>query len=183
MSSLIDGMVKTMVADSIRMSSGHLQIRNANYDEVRPACCPKICSRMASLGGQAEALPEVQSAAPVLWSGGLLSTPQESVGIQIVGIDTDDAFHDPIREGHRGRRFLQNDDRGRILVGKMLAEQMDITVGQRVSLAASNANGEGQEGIFTVAGLVDTGFPSIDQHRVILPLAQAQSFSRGGRPV
>ena len=32
MSSLIDGMVKTMVADGIRISSGHLQIRNANYE-------------------------------------------------------------------------------------------------------------------------------------------------------
>jgi ABC-type lipoprotein release transport system permease subunit len=31
-----------------------------------------------------------------------------------------------------------------------------------------------------VAGLVDTGFPSIDQNRVILPLAQAQSFAGVG---
>ncbi len=72
--------------------------------------------------------------------------------------------------------YLKNDDRGRILVGSRLADQMDITVGQRVSLAATDANGNGQEGIFTVAGLVDTGFASIDQDRVILPLAQAQSF-------
>jgi ABC-type lipoprotein release transport system permease subunit len=102
------------------------------------------------------------------------------VGIQIVGIDVEDAFHDPIREGIAAGEYLNNDDRGRILVGKMLADQMGITVGQRVSLAASDANGIGQEGVFTVAGLVDTGFPSIDQHRVILPLAQAQSFSGVG---
>jgi ABC-type lipoprotein release transport system permease subunit len=60
---------------------------------------------------------------------------------------------------------------------------MGITVGRRVSIAASNANGVGQEGIFTVVGLVDTGFPSIDQNRVILPLAQAQSFSGVGNRV
>ena len=30
--SLIDGMLETMVADNIRLSSGHLQIRNENYD-------------------------------------------------------------------------------------------------------------------------------------------------------
>ena len=53
-------------------------------------------------------------------------------------------------------------------------------MGRRVSLAISNADGVGEEGIFTVAGLVDTGFPSIDQNRVILTLAQAQSFSGVG---
>ena len=181
MSSLIEGMISTMVADGIRMSSGHLQIRAESYDEDKASLLSKDLLRDgAAWAAQAEALSEVQSAAPVLWSGGLLSTAQESVGIQIVGIDTDDAFHDPIRAGIVAGEFLNNDDRGRILIGKGLAEQMDITVGRRVSLAAGNADGEGQEGIFTVVGLVDTGFPSIDQNRVILPLAQAQSFSGVG---
>jgi ABC-type lipoprotein release transport system permease subunit len=53
-------------------------------------------------------------------------------------------------------------------------------VGRRVSLAISNPDGVGEEGIFTVAGLVDTGFPSIDQNRVILTLDQLQSFSGVG---
>ncbi len=181
MSSLIDGMVKTMLADNIRLSSGHLQIRNANYDDSSSSLLAKdLLQDGERWADEAEALPDIQSAAPVLWIGGLLSTSQESVGIQFVGIDTDDPFFDPIREGIVAGEFLQNDDRGRILVGKLLADQMDITVGQRVSLAAGDANGNGQEGIFTVAGLVDTGFPSIDQHRIILPLAQAQSFAGVG---
>lgn len=176
-SSLIEGMISTMLADSIRMSSGHLQIREESYDADKASLLSQdLLEDSEAWAAQAEAMPEVLSAAPVLWSGGLLSTPQESEGIQIVGIDVNDAFHEPIRAGIVAGEYLHNDDRGRILVGKVLAEQMDIIVGQRVSLAASNANGEGQEGVFTVAGLVDTGFPSIDQHRVILPLVQAQSF-------
>jgi ABC-type lipoprotein release transport system permease subunit len=181
MSGLIEGMVTTMVADSIRLNTGHLQIRDASYDVGKLSLLSRdLLPDGETLAGQAEALPGIRSAAPLLWIGGLLSTPQESTGIQIVGIDPNDTFHDPIREGIVAGEFLKHDDRGRILVGKGLADQMDITIGQRVSVAASNANGEGQEGIFTVAGLVDTGFPSIDQNRVILPLAQAQSFSGVG---
>ena len=180
-SSLIEGMVSSMVADGIRMSSGHLQIRNNNYETGEASLLSRdLLKDAAAWSAQAEAIPEVQSAAPVLWSGGLLITSQESFGIEIVGIDTEDRFHEPIRGGIVAGEYLNNDDRGRILVGKVLADQMDISVGQRISLAASNANGEGQEGIFTVAGLVDTGFPSIDQYRVILPLAQAQSFAGAG---
>ena len=181
MSSLIAGMYASMMEDNIRLSTGHLQIRNESYDDDKLSLLYRdLLEDGDAWAIQAEALPEVQSAAPVLWTGGLLSTPQESLGIQVVGIDPDDAFHDPLREGITAGEFLKSDDRGRILIGQGLADEMGITVGRRVSLAASNADGEGQEGIFTVAGLVDTGFPGIDQNRVILPLAQAQSFSGVG---
>lgn len=181
MSSLIDGMMDTMLADSIRMSSGHLQIRNANYDADKGSLLADDLLRdPEAWAAQVEVIPEVKSATPVLWNGGLLSTPQESVGIQIVGIDTEDSFNEPIREGVIEGEYLKNDDRGRILVGKLLADQMGITVGERVSVAASHASGQGQEDIFTVAGLVDTGFPSVDHHRILMPLAQAQSFSGVG---
>ena len=179
--SLIDGMLETMVADNIRLSSGHLQIRNENYDASKESLKSQdLLEKGDEWAAQAESLTEVQSAAPVLWSGGLLSTAGESIGIQIVGIDPEDAFHTPIRDGIVAGEYLSADDRGQILVGRILADQMGITVGQRVSVAASDANGVGQEGIFTVAGLVDTGFPSIDQHRILMPMAQAQAFSGVG---
>lgn len=181
MSSLIDGMIGTMLADGIRLRTGHLQIRNINYEEDKASILAKDLLRDGEAWAtKIEALPEVQSAAPVLWIGGLLSTSKESTGVQIVGIDTEDTFHNPIREGIVAGEFLKNDDRGKILVGSLLAEQMEISVGQRVSIAASNANGQGQEDVFTVVGLVDTGFPGIDQSRVILPMAQAQSYSGVG---
>ena len=181
MSSLLEGAFTNMLADNIRMTTGHLQIRNESYDVDKLSLLYKnLLKDGETWAAQAEALAEVQSAAPVLWSGGLLSTPRESLGVEVVGIDPDDAFHAPIRAGITAGEFLKSDDRGRILVGQALADEMGITVGQRVSVAASNANGESQEGIFTVAGLVDTGFPGIDQNRIILPLAQAQSFSGVG---
>ena len=183
-SALLEGMLVSMLADNIRVSTGHLQIRNANYEVDKASLLYKdLLQDGETLAAQAEALAEVQSAAPVLWSGGLLSTSQESLGVEIVGIDPDDAFHAPIRAGIIAGEFLKSDDRGRILVGQRLANEMGITAGQRVSVAASDANGQGQEAIFTVAGLVDTGFPGIDQNRIILPLAQAQSFSGVGNRV
>jgi ABC-type lipoprotein release transport system permease subunit len=183
-SALLEGMLVSMLADNIRLSTGHLQIRNENYEVDKASLLYKdLLKDGETLAAQAEALVEVQSAAPVLWSGGLLSTPRESLGVEIVGIDPDDAFHAPIRAGITAGEFLKSDDRGRILVGQRLADEMGITVGQRVSVAASDANGQGQEGIFTVAGLVNTGFPGIDQNRIILPLAQAQSFSGVGNRV
>lgn len=177
MSSLIEGMISTMVADGIRINTGHLQIRSASYDADKGSLLAKDLLRDSEAwASEIEAHPNVESAAPVLWSGGLLSTAQESIGVQIVGIDTEDTYHTSIRAGIVDGKYLSNSDRGEILVGKGLAQEMDITIGRRVSVAASDANGVGQEGIFTVVGLIDTGFPSIDQNRIIMPLSQAQSF-------
>jgi putative ABC transport system permease protein len=184
MSALIEGSLDDTVANNIRLRTGHLQIRNKNYDADKLSLLyGDLLEDGETLVAQVETLPQVQSAAPVLWNDGLLSTSQESLGVQIVGIDPNDDFHAPIRDGISAGEFLKPDDRRQILVGRRLAKEMGITVGQRVSVAASNANGEGQEAIFTVAGLVDTGFPSIDHHRIILPLAQAQSFSGVGNRV
>ncbi len=184
MSGMIEGMVTTMLADGIRISSGHLQIRSASYDPNKGSLLARdLLSDGEALAAELESLPEVVSAAPVLWAGGLLSTPRESIGVQIVGIDPEDRFHDPIRQGIAAGQYLSGDDRRAILVGRGLADQMGIAVGQRVSLASSGAGGEGQEGIFTVAGLVDTGFPSIDQNRVLMTLEQAQGFTGVGNRV
>jgi ABC-type lipoprotein release transport system permease subunit len=179
--SLLDGMVESMLNDNIRLSTGHLQLRNTNYENNEGSLHARdLLDNGDEVAREVETIAGVQSAAPVLWIGGLLSTAQESETIRIVGINPEDPFHAPVREGIVAGEYLRSDDRGQVLVGRLLAEQMGITVGQRISLAASDANGVGQEGVFTVAGLVDTGYPSIDHHRVLLPMAQAQAFSDVG---
>jgi ABC-type lipoprotein release transport system permease subunit len=181
MASMIEGMVENSLADNIRLSTGHLQIREESYDVDKASLLSRdLIKDPEVVAAQAETLAEVKSAASVLWVGGLLSTTKESLGIQVVGINPDDPFHDPVREGITAGEFLQSGERGQILIGEGLAKELDVTVGRRVSVAISNADGVGEEGIFTVVGLVDTGFPSIDQNRVLLTLDQLQSFSGVG---
>ena len=181
MAGAIEGMIDNALADSIRVSTGHLQIRNANYEVGKGSLLAKdLLDNAEALTKRVKEVAGVRSATPILESSGLLSTATESTGIEIIGIVPGDPFHDPVRNGTAAGEYLKADDRDQILMGEMLAEQMNIAVGQRVSLAASDANGVGQEGLFTVAGLIDTGFPGIDQNRILMPLAQAQTFSGVG---
>ena len=181
MAGAIEGMIDNALADSIRVSTGHLQIRNANYEVGKGSLLAKdLLDNAETLTKRVKEVAGVRSATPILESSGLLSTATESTGIEIIGIVPGDPFHDPVRNGIAAGEYLKADDRDLILMGEMLANQMNIAVGQRVSLAASDANGVGQEGLFTVAGLVDTGFPGIDQNRILMPLTQAQSFSGVG---
>jgi ABC-type lipoprotein release transport system permease subunit len=98
----------------------------------------------------------------------------------VTGIDPNDDFHAPVREGRVEGDYLTADGRGQVLIGKRLADDMDITVGQRVSLTMGGADGQVNEDIFTVVGLFNTGILNYDQNTVIMPLAQAQAFSNSG---
>lgn len=181
MAGMLAGVFDSALRDNIRITTGHLQLRADSYEIEKMSLLSKdLIQDPEALVAQVEAVPEVQSVAPVLWSSTVLSTPRESAGLQITGIDPDDVFHDIIRQGIVEGEYLTADARGQILLGKRLADDMDITVGQRVSLASGNADGALDEGIFTVAGIFNSGFPSYDQNAVIMPMAQAQAFTRTG---
>lgn len=181
MAGMLAGVFDSALRDNIRITTGHLQLRADSYEVEKMSLLAKdLVQDPGALVAQAEAIPEVQSVAPVLWASTVLSTPRESAGLQISGIDPDDLFHEPIRQSVVEGEYLAADARGQILLGKRLADDMDIAAGDRVSLATGNASGSLEEGIFTVAGIYNSGFPSYDQNTVIMPLAQAQSFTGTG---
>ena len=181
MSGFIAGAFSGALRDNIRLNTGHLQLRADSYEIEKLSLLSRdLLQDSEALVGQAEALNEVQSAAPILWTSGILSTIRESTGLKVTGIDPTDAYHAPIREGIVQGAYFTPDRRGELLLGKRLADDMNITVGQRVSLAVGNANGQPEEAIFTVVGLFNTGIPSFDQNTVIMPLARAQAFTGTG---
>jgi ABC-type lipoprotein release transport system permease subunit len=181
MSGFIAGIIADGLRENIRLNTGHIQLRDDSYEiEKLSLLSPDLLGDIDSLKGEAEALPEVQSAAPVLWTSGVLSTVRESVGLQVTGIDPADDFHAPVRDGMVAGEYLAADDRGQILLGERLANDMGIGVGERVSLTMGDADGRVNEDIFTVVGLFNTGILSYDQNTVIMPLAQAQAFANSG---
>lgn len=181
MSGLIAGVVAGGLRDNIRLNTGHLQLRNESYEIEKLSLLSRdLLQDSDALIAQAEALSEVKSAAPVLWSSGVLSTVRESAGLAVTGIDPADDFHAPIRDGIVSGEYLTADSRGQILIGKRLADDMNITAGQRVSLAMGSSDGQVNEDIFTVIGLFNTGIVNYDQNTVIMPLSQAQAFTNSG---
>ena len=125
-------------------------------------------------------MAEVDSIAPILWAQGILSTIDETVGMVVTGIDPASPVHDPIRQGMVAGTYLSPDDRGAILLGKRLADDLGVGVGQRVSLTVGQSEGDPVEGIFTIKGTFATGVPIYDENTVFMPISQAQAFTGSG---
>jgi ABC-type lipoprotein release transport system permease subunit len=175
----IAGVFDDSLQNNIRLETGHVQLRAASYrSEQMSLKWEDLVSDSASLATRAIAMSEVNAAAPVLWATGVLNSADDSAGFKLYGIDPDSPIHAPIQESMMAGAFLTPGDRGGIVIGKRLADDLGIAVDQRVSLSVVNADGQLEEGIFTIRGLFSTGFPAYDQGAVFMPLAKAQAFTR-----
>ncbi len=176
---LVEGEIDLALKNSIRLQTGHLQVRDESYEEEEFSLAwEDLLENPRDLAAQAEALEEVRVAAPVLWANGILGAREESVSVRVVGIDPRSEAHEPFREGLVAGQFLAPDDRDGILIGQRLAKSLELDVGSDVSLLVSTANQQPDEAIFTIRGLFNTGVPAYDETTVLLPLDKAQAFTR-----
>jgi ABC-type lipoprotein release transport system permease subunit len=179
MSGLIKGAVDGSVENAIRLQTGHLQVRAASYDEEAVSLeWADLLAHPEGLAAQIRTMGGVRLATPVLWANGMLTAGDESVGVQVFGIDPLSEFYTPIREALVAGQFLAPDDRGGLLMGHRLARSLGLSVGDRISLVVTTADQQPDEALFTIRGLYTTGVASYDETRVFLPLSKAQAFTR-----
>jgi ABC-type lipoprotein release transport system permease subunit len=180
-SGLMDGSIQGSIESNIRVRTAHVQVREESCEEDRISLkWEDLLQDPQQVAAQAEALPEVRSATPVLWASGILAASNESAGVQVYGIDPLAEFSEPFREGLVAGQFLAPDDRAGILIGRRLADSLGVTVGDDISLMVNTSDEQPDEAIFTVQGLYDMGLPVYDETTIFLPLAKAQAFTRAG---
>jgi ABC-type lipoprotein release transport system permease subunit len=179
MNGLIAGVFADSLSNSIRLRTGHVQVRAPSYDDQKLSLSSKdLLASPDQLVSRIAAMPEVTAAAPVLWAGAILGTADQSSNLELVGIDPSAAINDPIKSAIVAGKYLAADDREGVLIGKDLADSLGVSVGQKVQLTVLDADGNADQGPFTIRGLFSTGVPTYDQGSVLMPLSKAQAFTR-----
>jgi len=174
------GAMEGSIDNNIRVQSGHVQVRADSYEEDKVSLkWEYLLEDPQVLVSQAMSLPQVQAAAPVLWAGGILSTIEDSTGVRVYGIDPQAETSATFQEDLVGD-FLEPDDRGGVLIGKRLANNLDLAIGDDISLLINTSGEQPDEATFTIRGLFDTGLPAFDETTIFLPLAKAQTFTQVG---
>jgi ABC-type lipoprotein release transport system permease subunit len=179
MAGIVAGELGGIMENSIRLQTGHLQIRAESYEEEKQSLkWEHLLENPQGLADQIKTVAGVRSAAPVLWASGMLGTREDNVGVRIFGIDTQAETSLPIIEGLTAGETLSPDDRGGLLIGETLADSLGLSPGDTVNLLVSTADEKPEEAIFTIRGLYSTGVPAYDEATIFLPLDKAQSFTR-----
>jgi ABC-type lipoprotein release transport system permease subunit len=101
----------------------------------------------------------------------LASSEERSYGLQIFGVETKfESFVSTIPGLVREGRFLDDPDASEIVVGKVLARNLRVTLGDEVTLLGSGRDGSFAAAIATVVGIFDSGVPDIDRSIAEVPL-------------
>lgn len=166
---------------SIHLQTSHLQLRAESYDESKLGLAwSDLLADPAGLSAQIDAVNDVQSASPVLWSSGMLLAGEEAVGVQITGVDPDAVMTDPIRQAIVDGALFAGDDRDGVLIGSEVAGDLGIGVGQKITLVTNTSDGDNDQAVFIVRGLYDTGVSNFDRSTVFMALSKAQAFTGAG---
>ncbi|GAB4501142.1 MAG: ABC transporter permease [Anaerolineales bacterium] len=182
MAAFFKGEMRSSLEETLKLNSGHLQIRNANYDpEKYSVAWQYLLENPQGIADQIAALPQVKFATPRLLASGIVSVADNSLGVQVMGVDPASAANDPYRQGLLSGEFLSADDRSGILIGAPLAQTFQLKVGDSLNLLINTAEGAVDEQPFTVRGIFSTGSSTYDKGIVLLPLAKAQTFSGAGQ--
>ena len=178
MAAVMEGEMRGALQSSMKLQSGHIQIRPASYDENKISLkWEDLIENPDQVIEKVKSLPQVTVATPRLMASAILTLSDQSKGVQVVGIDPASEANQPFRSGMVAGQFLQADDREGILIGQTLAEKLSLQVNDRVNLLMTTSNGDVDEQLFTVRGIYSTRIPSYDESTVFMPLAKAQAFT------
>lgn len=107
---------------------------------------------------------------------GLVSNNDLSVGAKIIGVDTigEPQFKTNVRI--TSGRFFDQLDSKEVVVGRLLAQQMNVKEGDEVTILTNTIDGVMNAMDLSVAGIFSAGIDEIDGQVIYLPLAVTQEI-------
>ena len=185
---LIDGFNNAIYGNAIRVLGGNIQIHAEGY-RAKVDSNPLIpLANDAAVVEAARTHPDVISATRRIVTGGLLSNREGAFGVKIIGIDPE-AEAAPIQEGIDAGKPLsliaQNIKEGEwltadsgdvILIGRGMADVMDVQVGDRITMVGSDIHKQNRQRTMTVVGIYDIDIPTLERQTVYISLAEAQAL-------
>jgi ABC-type lipoprotein release transport system permease subunit len=125
----------------------------------------------------ATAQPEVVAAAKRITTGGLVSTREGSFPVRITAIQP--SVEAPLSmqaENIAAGRYLLDEDGDAVLIGQGLADELGVTVGDRVTVVGRSKQETMRQRSMTVVGIYDLGMAEAEKGMAFITLPEAQSL-------
>jgi ABC-type lipoprotein release transport system permease subunit len=123
-----------------------------------------------------ESVDGVRSAIPRMIINGLVSSASGNRVLFLQGIDParEHALHDLSEDLKIGEYLDQTDRDDPIILGAIVVEKLELDLGDRVVLTATQPDGEVTRALFHLTGVIETGLKDIDEVIGITTLSAAQ---------
>ncbi|GHA13808.1 ABC transporter permease [Arenicella chitinivorans] len=162
------GQYDMMIGNTLKMFSGNLQIQQQGYLDA-----PKLDRTVSDINTLVSSL---RQRTPYRYAArastfALASSQERTFGIQITGVEPEfepqvTALSGLVSEG----RYLNSSSAPEIVLGKVMAKNLKVSLGDEVTLLGSGKDGSFAAGIVTVAGIFDSGLSDADRAMALVGL-------------
>jgi ABC-type lipoprotein release transport system permease subunit len=165
----MDGSQEQQRENAIRLFSGHIQIHAAGFEKK---LAPELTlPHKTEILNHLRKIPGVISVGERVKTEALIGTSENSKGILLTGIDPDELS--PVIELRpyvRAGEFLNTGGNRDILIGKDLADKMEVTVGDKVVIMTQAMDGTLAGFSYRVKGIFETGARLVDELSAFITL-------------
>ena len=177
MDALIKGSDQAMFGNAVRLYGGNIQVHAAGFRE-KSNRQPMIPLEDVDMVIQAAlAQPGVVAVSKRINTGGMVSDRGGTFPVTITAVEPSvEAPISLVAENIAQGRFLLDGDETAIVIGKGLADLLDVGVLEQVTLLGRRKDEDMRQHTMTIVGIYDLGLADAEKGMVFIPLAQAQTL-------
>jgi putative ABC transport system permease protein len=174
---LMNGFTDAIYGNAVKVLGGNIQVHAEGYRAQADSTPLLPLANPQAVIKAAEANPLTLAATQRINTGGLVTNREGAFSVGITGVEPEkeqsvNLIGQYVKEG----RNLTSDDLDSILIGKGLAEAMDVKVGDRITLVGRSQHKQMRQRTMTVVGIFDLGMTDIEKQTVYVSLGEAQSL-------
>jgi ABC-type lipoprotein release transport system permease subunit len=167
------GSYETMINTSVKISTGHLQVQAEKYHEKKSIRF--VIPEPQAIADIVDQIPEVAAYTFRGQAFSLISSRNRTYGGVVTGIDPQKEVNVSrlkklVREGN----FLSANDVNQAVVGKLLAKNLGVTIGDELTLLGQGRDGSIAATVVPVKGIFSSGINEFDRSAIQIPLAAFQ---------
>jgi ABC-type lipoprotein release transport system permease subunit len=174
------GSYETMINSSVKIFAGHLQVQAKDYNDKRDIRL--VVPDPAAIGRVLDKTPNVEAYTYRASAFSMVSSRDRTYGVMVVGVDPErEAGVSTLKKVIRRGAYLSEDDYEGALVGERLAENLQVDVGDELTMLGQGRDGSVAATLLTVRGIYKSGLTDFHRSSVQITLEGFQAmFSMRG---
>jgi ABC-type lipoprotein release transport system permease subunit len=177
MDGLIKGSDQAIFGNAVRLYGGNIQVHAPGYRDKLKRLPLLAMDNPDAIVEFARTLPEVKVAAKRINTGGMISSSEGAYPVAITAIEpAAEAANSLQAENIVSGRFLLPEDGDAVLIGKGLADLLNVTAGDRVTLLGRATHEVMRQRTMTIVGIYDLGMAEAEKGMAYITLPEAQTL-------